>query len=545
MNTEELSLRHMLPTNPPHDMIKWMTKKLKSHGMVYRSGPKMDKVTAVCSACGKHIEFEKLTAEGCGMNYAPAPFGFKNEYTKKSVIHRNMTKCPNCQKEVCALHVSRVSPTWQLDKGHPVQVTKVEGNLAIICWFVEKLIDKDGCITIDAKGYEAYILIGKSLKGFQGYFKYYGGMILTGAWEERRSAEDTLGQCNLIYPWDKKLLKGTQAENSKLDIFMRRADFPIPISYLRLYMKHRNVENLVMQGAANYVNRMIKSTSNAYSYKYHKYTSMVDGINWSEVKPHLMIGLTKEQFKGLAKYGWSCDVVEFIKKMQNRGETLSAEDVQRCFEVGVYELTYLDHKEPIMRIVSYAEKQKKNCGTEHNPVLCLRDYWVMFAKLHSREPITPLEKYPKNIKTAHDNIQNQIKYKEKAHLRAAFEKRYKELSKFAFEYGDFLIRPVKNERELIDEGRDLGHCVGSYAEAHAKGTRSLFFIRRVEDPQTSYYTLEFDVKRCTVAQNRGKCNCERTPEIQAFENLFLEHAKKTMNERGKKNGKSKSDDCAA
>lgn len=542
MNTEELSLRHLLPTNPPHEMIKWMAKKLKNHGLVYRSGPKLDKVTAICSACGKHIEFEKLTAEGCGMNYAPAPFGFKNEYTKKSVIHGNMTKCPNCQKEVCALHVSRVSPTWQLDRGHPVQVTKVAGNLTIICWFVEKLIDKDGGITIEAKGYEAYILTGKSLKKFKGYYKYYFGTVITGAWDESRSAEDTLGTCNLVYPWDKKLLKGTQAENSKLDIFMRRADCPIPVSYLRLYLKHRNVENLVMQGAAKYVNRCIKSTSNSYEYKY---TSIVKGINWSEVKPHRMLGLTKEQFKGLAKYGWSRDVVQFIKDMRERGEMLSAEDIQRCIGVGINSCGDPGHKEPIMRIVCYAEKQQKNCRGGCEPVIYHQDYWQMFKKLHSREPRTPLEKYPKNIKTAHDNIEKQIKYKEKEHLRAAFEKRYKELSKFAFEHGDFLIRPVKNERELIDEGRDLGHCVGSYAESHAKGLRSLFFIRRVDDPQTSYYTLEFNVNSGTVVQNRGKRNCERTPEIQEFENLFVEHAKKSLKERGKKNVKPKSDDYAA
>lgn len=40
------------------------------------------------------------------------------------------------------------------------------------------------------------------------------------------------------------------------------------------------------------------------------------------------------------------------------------------------------------------------------------------------------------------------------------------------------------------------------------------------------YTLEFDEKALTVKQNRGNHNCDRTPEIQAFENEWLDYVKK-------------------
>ncbi len=35
------------------------------------------------------------------------------------------------------------------------------------------------------------------------------------------------------------------------------------------------------------------------------------------------------------------------------------------------------------------------------------------------------------------------------------------------------------------------------------------------------YTLELDERKLTVRQNRGMRNCPRTPEVQAFEELWL------------------------
>ena len=61
----------------------------------------------------------------------------------------------------------------------------------------------------------------------------------------------------------------------------------------------------------------------------------------------------------------------------------------------------------------------------------------------------------------------------------------------------------------------------------------IFFIRKLEDPNTPFFTLEY--KNGIVAQNRGAKNCKRTKEVQEFENLWLEHVEKVN--RSKKDGK--------
>ena len=80
-------------------------------------------------------------------------------------------------------------------------------------------------------------------------------------------------------------------------------------------------------------------------------------------------------------------------------------------------------------------------------------------------------------------------------------------------YGDVRVVAV--------EGNALHHCVGTYGKKHANGSTAIFFIRRASRPNEPWYTLELDEKKLEVRQNRGKHNCARVPEVQAFENKWL------------------------
>ena len=95
--------------------------------------------------------------------------------------------------------------------------------------------------------------------------------------------------------------------------------------------------------------------------------------------------------------------------------------------------------------------------------------------------------------------------------------------------------PAASQQDLTDEGNHLHHCVSTYGQRHAEGKSAIFFIRRKSRPGESYYTLELDEEKLTVRQNRGLRNCPRTPEVQAFEDLWLSwvRAGAPRDERGK------------
>ena len=90
-----------------------------------------------------------------------------------------------------------------------------------------------------------------------------------------------------------------------------------------------------------------------------------------------------------------------------------------------------------------------------------------------------------------------------------------------------MIVPCRKEEELRVEGKRLHHCVASYAEAHASGRSNIFFIRKIDEPDKPFFTLELKNGdgKLYVNQNRGKNICSRTEIVVEFEKKWLEHIK--------------------
>lgn len=85
--------------------------------------------------------------------------------------------------------------------------------------------------------------------------------------------------------------------------------------------------------------------------------------------------------------------------------------------------------------------------------------------------------------------------------------------------GKGLIMVVpKSGDDIRNEGATLHHCVGGYVERVAQGKTCIFFIRKAEEPDTPYYTMEWRDNR--IIQCRGMRNCGMTPEVKAFTKVF-------------------------
>lgn len=144
--------------------------------------------------------------------------------------------------------------------------------------------------------------------------------------------------------------------------------------------------------------------------------------------------------------------------------------------------------------------------------------------------------FPHSVTEAQARATAAIRYKEDAALRGKFERMAKRLQALSWEHMGLIITPAESEEQLILEGKALGHCVGGYGKAHCNG-ESIFFIRRAESPKESYFTLQLDTATGKVLQNRGRHNCARTPEVEAFEQAWifqvvkpwLDHKQKIVN----------------
>lgn len=137
--------------------------------------------------------------------------------------------------------------------------------------------------------------------------------------------------------------------------------------------------------------------------------------------------------------------------------------------------------------------------------------------------------YPKDFKKAHDDKSKEYtRYKDRqakedekrfGRLLAKLRKETEDVDAMNLKTEGMFIRLPNELDELKREGEILHHCVGTYRDRVAKGDTMIFFIRLEDEPDQPFYTLEWKGR---VIQCRGFKNCDMTPEVKAFVNIFQE-----------------------
>lgn len=117
----------------------------------------------------------------------------------------------------------------------------------------------------------------------------------------------------------------------------------------------------------------------------------------------------------------------------------------------------------------------------------------------------PINGFPKVLTIEH----NKLAYFHRKYLK---ENKNEIISKKAredliFENNEFKIIPCRNANELINEGNSLNHCVGSYSSRIVNDESSILFLRKKEDINKPYITIEVKRNRITQLQgNAGRRN---------------------------------------
>jgi hypothetical protein len=109
-------------------------------------------------------------------------------------------------------------------------------------------------------------------------------------------------------------------------------------------------------------------------------------------------------------------------------------------------------------------------------------------------------------------------------------KQYENFSKLEFSDPNFEYQIVapKAASELDDEGRALHHCVASYKNDVTSGSTIIVFLRKSNDLNTPWYTIE--VHRNKIRQAHSYCNSDISEDndqdkIIAFLKLWAKNKK--------------------
>ena len=177
----------------------------------------------------------------------------------------------------------------------------------------------------------------------------------------------------------------------------------------------------------------------------------------------------------------------------------------------------------------------------NDSITILRDYIKMCLECNI-EPLTNSN----SLKREHDvvmrnyNLIQREKYNQKEKekqitLNKKIEDRLKFLEKYKYQNEELEVIFPKNIEDLFQEGRNNHNCVGSYCERYASGNSNIGFIRKKDNPEQSYITIEVNsdftkVNQAFYSSNRDITNIKDLK----FINSWIDHNKdinqKEMNE---------------
>lgn len=548
-----------LPVKPPQEAIEhYKTKLSKKNILIYQSTmayfPLEDRrrkaVKVKCTACGEEYIEERCDFEiGCTFSKPPAPFGFTSSITNEIVYTNSDTFCACCGAPVRAAHISNFHNSLVIGDWFFNTVSELDGALCILSWCLRKSSDKegnihygvtmaDGNIFKEKRSYAVSAFV-RNYNRYTGYTNVYRGFWKEVSWENKIGTVDK----DDIYPFDENILIKTGYENCKLDKFINDNERVSPAIYMEIYKKYPAIENLVVCGLSKLLQEKFIHLPSTTKSSIPNYL----GLDLNKKKPYQLLRLnSKTELSYAKKHRFSDEWYRFYADFKKRVSIEEIHFLKKSYST--WDLRKLDlvtarFNVRLTTILSYIDKQIKRYGKKHN-INMYRDYITALSNITDIESITRDMLFPKNLKTQHDSATQrwaQIKYEQEAEknkMRSTkIEKRAKKLTYLCYENEHFSIKPCPSDEALFIEGKTLSHCVYNYADRYADGSTTILFIRKKDAPNTPFFTLEYNKKSKTIAQNHGYDNDDPPEEVVLFTNEWLEFIKNVM-KKEKQNGKS-------
>lgn len=324
-----------------------------------------------------------------------------------------------------------------------------------------------------------------------------------------------------------------------------------------------------------------KSNQNNYSIKYafEESISEVDGVDYINIDSAVRLATTFKEFpvtESLKKTGFTFLANEIVK---NRDSYASVKGAKSIYDIigfknkeftkalaninpgystikRLSEIFMLDAKrssiddimwfnndglpdrhlavKTALQVIGSASKLKEylinvlnyQCIKYPEAITILSDYYRMAEKLHYDLKNKNIL-FPSSLKKEHDiavfsynAIEEELK-KEEFHDSV---KSYKYLEYAQTKKSGLKVITPNEPSDIIGEGKSLHHCVASYVSTVQNRATRIMFIRRKENPQESFYTVEIN-NDDVVIQLRGLQNCKPTAEVKAFVEEWAEKKK--------------------
>ena len=310
------------------------------------------------------------------------------------------------------------------------------------------------------------------------------------------------------------------------DKYEFRDSYPLyVVNYMDLYSRHPWIELLIKNGMDNLIIDHIRGEG------------CRGGINWAAKNiKNAVKRFTKQDMKDVMEYNsqqmsirchvdeTTLSVLALVRKNLNPQMTLKQAMQVAKEGYGQLEKMFIEAAKLGLSGKKVMEYSMKEGGLGH----AIGDWldYIQDAKRIGLNLQDERNSLPKDLKKRHANIIKQIKYRESKELEEKLKATLAVRNKiFRWKGKKYFIRPAESTKELVAEGQTLHHCVGGYAERHARGETNILFVRENEKPDQPLYTMEVtgSVKSgWRMVQIRANMNAAPPKEVLKMVERFME-----------------------
>lgn len=351
-------------------------------------------------------------------------------------------------------------------------------------------------------------------------------------WAEHFEAED-IG--HLFTQNLRTVLKETPWQYSELAAFYNSDHIPLDVkAYLREFLKKPVVE---------YLNKLKLYRLAAYAIYHYGYDysgERKDCLNISGRNLREVLGIGMEDLPLLQAINASYGQLGLLQDFRQAGLRPDKDLLIWCGEHEIYRLR--DIRLPLKyvtphKLIRYINEQFKirwepphpfargGYGYIKDVLSDYKDYLLMCVGL-KYDMKNSFVLLPKSLKAAHDQVMALTKADKAAVYDPQIVSYYEAITnRYGFRADGMMIVAPRSAQDIIHEGQELRHCVGNYVQDVAAQDKIILFLRKEDDPQKSYCTIE--VNDGKIQQARGYNNAMPPLEAQKF----LEQWRKQVLER--------------
>lgn len=493
--TEVIDAAMSLIPDIPKDFEKWAFTDAVPQYMYYEYGKRI----GLCTCCGKHHELKE-----------------QPKYGKEGT-------CPGCKRKVQYRTYKKKGRIH--DWEYAALIQKIQGGYVLRFFALNQLIEQ-GTRSYGGMSEKIRITYNEqwNRQAIYSYHRYKttnkirwcNGYEYLSAYGGRKEEE----RCRL-YPRNlRKILKGSKLEYSGMPEFARTGIEFYQQDFIDKAKEYTGIEKLIKAEFYNLTNSCISYGRRAPIDLYQKRVKKV-------------LGLTGEYYNLIRDKDPTWREYEVTEQCQDVGIRVTWEQIQKMSQYARNFAIYMRHSTP-HKMLKYIEglKSEGPYAMRNQEVNDYHDYLQLAAGLgYNLDDDWIL--YPKNLKERHDQLTEEQNERKAELEKESDDKKDRKLkrtikrkgwTRYEMETEQLLIRLPKCAHEIRKEGNAQHHCVATYMDRMVAGETCILFIRKKEEQDKSYYTVE--VKDNEVIQVRGKYNVAPSEDVEEFMKVFKKNIRK-------------------